>query len=60
MVSKFAIGSIVRLKSSGPEMTVQTIPTESSHFYRCQWFAGKKLEAGTFQEASLEKITETK
>lgn len=60
MSSKFAIGSIVRLKSGGPEMTVQNVPTELSNYYRCQWFAGKKLESGSFQEASLENVEEAK
>ena len=54
---KFKVGDIVKLKSGGPEMTVQKIPERSSHSYRCQWFAGKKLEAGVFPEGSLEIVT---
>ena len=37
-------------------MTIQRLPKEgSSHYdnYACQWFAGKKLEQGNFQEEQL-------
>lgn len=53
--SKFAIGDIVKLKSGGPDMTVRVAP-DSSRMYQCQWFAGKKLEAGHFPEGSLERV----
>ncbi|WP_175692748.1 YodC family protein [Burkholderia ambifaria] len=53
MALKFKIGDIVQLKSGGPEMTVQTLPYERNSRYRCQWFAGKKLESGEFPEESL-------
>lgn len=52
----FAIGDIVKLKSGGPEMTVQITPDPPSKTYRCQWFAGKKLESGPFPEDSLELV----
>lgn len=54
--SKFSVGDIVKLKSGGPEMTVQTTPDTHNKNYRCQWFAGKKLEAGPFPEDSLELV----
>jgi uncharacterized protein YodC (DUF2158 family) len=54
--SKFAVGDIVKLKSGGPEMTVQTLPEPPAKSYRCQWFAGKKLEAGSFPADSLELV----
>ena len=54
--SKFAIGDIVKLKSGGPEMTVQSLPDAPSRNYRCQWFAGKKLESGSFPQDSLELV----
>ncbi|MGC2970456.1 YodC family protein [Paraburkholderia aspalathi] len=60
MAFKFKIGDIVQLKSGGPEMTVQSIPSSTSSSYRCQWFAGKKLESGPFPEESLKPVTETK
>lgn len=56
--TKYQVGDIVRLRSGGPEMTVQTIPEDRHHHdhYRCQWFAGKKLEYGNFKEDSLELV----
>lgn len=53
MANKFVIGDIVKLKSGGPEMTVQS---HRESYYTCQWFAGKKLENGRFPEDSLEKV----
>lgn len=53
---KFAVGNIVRLKSGGPDMTVRTMPDPSATYYDCQWFAGKKLEAGRFPADSLELV----
>ena len=53
--SRFKVGDIVRLKSGGPEMTVQIVTEDDeSSGYHCQWFAGKKLESGYFPEANLE------
>lgn len=43
---RFKVGDIVKLKSGGPEMTVQSIH-EGSNNYRCQWFAGKNLRQGS-------------
>jgi uncharacterized protein YodC (DUF2158 family) len=54
--NKFAVGDIVKLKSGGPEMTIQTLPEPLAEAYRCQWFAGKKLEAGAFPSDSLELV----
>ncbi|MGJ8524327.1 hypothetical protein LMG33818_000035 [Halomonadaceae bacterium LMG 33818] len=52
----FSKGDIVKLKSGGPEMTVKK-PMEDMQgdpiTYRCQWFAGKKLEVGDFPPESL-------
>lgn len=55
----FAVGQIVKLKSGGPEMTVERVfpPSEinddPTKTYRCAWFAGKKLEHGIFPPAAL-------
>jgi uncharacterized protein YodC (DUF2158 family) len=54
----FNIGDIVTLKSGGPDMTVRKVYTKemSSDFggtYQCQWFAGKKLDSGSFPQESL-------
>lgn len=55
--NKFELGDIVKLKSGGPDMTVKEVHTkmndEFSGSYRCQWFAGKKLDMGIFPEESL-------
>ncbi|WP_140153897.1 YodC family protein [Vibrio parahaemolyticus] len=49
---------MVKLKSGGPDMTVQsTANTSGTHFY-CQWFAGKKLERGSFPADSLEYVAQ--
>ena len=54
--NSYVVGDIVKIKSGGPEMTVRTVPTEGTKFYRCQWFAGKKLEQGDFPGESLESV----
>ena len=43
-------GDLVVLKSGGPEMTVKHVYSDE---IICQWFAGKKLEQGRFDENSL-------
>lgn len=57
----FNIGDIVKLKSGGPDMTVRDINDvgNSGVYFQCQWFAGKKLESGSFRGESL-VLTETK
>lgn len=57
----FNVGDLVKLKSGGPDMTVRSlsehhISKEFTGVYSCQWFAGKKLDAGNFPEESLEKV----
>jgi len=54
----FKLGDSVYLKSGGPEMSIYDIHTKLSSddfagTYKCQWFAGKKLENGNFAEKSL-------
>jgi uncharacterized protein YodC (DUF2158 family) len=51
----FKIGEIVKLKSGGPDMTVRDINgnEEIGIYFQCQWFAGKKLESGSFRDESL-------
>lgn len=60
MSNKYKIGDIVKLKSGGPEMTVRKVDSnmggEFLGSYRCQWFAGKKLDAGVFPEESLVEV----
>lgn len=56
-LNTYDIGDIVKLKSGGPDMTVKEVITQMggqfSGSYRCQWFAGKKLDMGVFPEESL-------
>lgn len=60
-IPKYQIGDIVKLNAGGPDMTIlrrkkHTPLGQSSYFtglYECQWFAGKKLDSGEFQEPSL-------
>jgi len=49
---RFKVGDVVKLKSGGPEMTVNYRHDDGDYY--CQWFAGKKLESGQFPEDSLE------
>lgn len=56
--AKYAAGDIVTLKSGGPDMTVKEVISPSQYgekllSYKCQWFAGKKLDSGIFPEVSL-------
>lgn len=61
---KYEVGTLVKLKSGGPDMTVKSAhrhhsTNEFQGIYRCQWFAGKKAEAADFPEASLELLTKS-
>jgi uncharacterized protein YodC (DUF2158 family) len=58
MQNEFIVGDIVKIKSGGPDMTVQVIPAQTLKYYRCQWFAGKKLEFGLFPAGSLEFVVQ--
>jgi len=53
MHEEFQQGEIVRLKSGGPDMTVQG---RAGDDFVCQWFAGKKLERGFFAPETLERV----
>ncbi|MCC2605970.1 YodC family protein [Planctobacterium marinum] len=56
----YQVGDIVKLKSGGPDMAVKEVMIngydEFKGNYRCQWFAGKKLDNGVFPEESLLKV----
>ena len=56
MSATYNVGDIVTLKSGGPEMTVQVIPKDGGIYFKCQWFAGKKLEDGLFPADSLAAV----
>ncbi|MFM5011814.1 YodC family protein [Aeromonas veronii] len=59
---KFSVGDVVKLASGGPDMTIHVqVKSIGEHrefngLYKTQWFAGKKLETGTFAEETLEKV----
>ena len=55
MTKEFKTGDIVELKSGGPKMTVQEFNGGFQKFV-CQWFAGKKLERGTFLGEQLKRV----
>lgn len=60
-IQDLQVGVIVKLKSGGPDMTVEDIVTHyatqmPTGDVNCQWFAGKKLEKGRFPVASLELV----
>ncbi len=62
---KYSIGDQVQLKSGGPCMTVNESIRDftSKDFegkYRCQWFAGKKLDNGVFPEDSLQDYVDSR
>ena len=56
----FPVGTIVKLKSGGPDMTVKehihNLNKQPMFNFRCQWFAGKKLEDGVFLSDFLEVV----
>jgi len=52
MADGFEPGRVVRLKSGGPDMTVEEDAYEPGNVW-CQWFGGRKLERGKFPIASL-------
>ncbi|SQI36393.1 Uncharacterized small protein [Leminorella richardii] len=58
----YNVGDQVIIKSGGPAMTIEKVMEHhvTEDFigtYRCQWFAGKKLDMGIFPEESLESYT---
>lgn len=63
---KYKIGDIVKLNAGGPDMTISSIsrarPLSKPSFfnggYECQWFAGKKLDTGSFREEGLILVKE--
>lgn len=53
---KYVTGAIVRLKSGGPDMTVKHYDHNGQLV--CQWFAGKNLKEGRFDDDSVEVATD--
>ena len=60
--NKYSVGDMVKLNAGGPDMSVYTVSRDSSTdefkgTYRCQWFAGRKLESGVFEEECLVEVS---
>lgn len=58
--SECAVGTLVQLVSGGPVMTIEEVKTtglDAKKGVWCQWFAGKKLERGKFDPATLVPAT---
>lgn len=58
MSGKFNSGDFVQLKSGGPKMSVSTRNRMHPEHYDCKWFAGSKLNQGTFAEDELQPYQE--
>jgi uncharacterized protein YodC (DUF2158 family) len=55
MAGNLQVGSVVKLKSGGPDMTVTRIENEQGTiFVFCSWFVGTKSEKGHFPPEALE------
>jgi uncharacterized protein YodC (DUF2158 family) len=57
MAGTFKVGDWVKLAVGGPVMAVSAVLPKSMNrtepTFRCQWFAGKKLDSGDFPLESL-------
>ena len=53
--NEFVAGDLVELLSGGPIMTVNEY-VEYRDAYKCQWFAGKKLDSGEFKFSQLKRV----
>jgi len=56
-VGEYKVGDIVQLKSGGPKMTIDGIEEGE---YLCKWFAGSKVEWGSFKPETLKPDEELK
>ena len=54
-MAKFTPGTIVRLKSGGPKMTVGSEATPGN-YVNCQWFRGKELMSGQFAVDAIKPV----
>lgn len=61
---KYKIGDRVKINVGGPDMVIYQVNDSGIEGfkgnYKCQWFAGKKLDNGIFQEDSLVSVSEEK
>ncbi len=56
-MDEFEVGDVVRLKSGGPKMTIQSFRAPHEDYF-CKWFAGKKMKSGYFDKATFKKVKE--
>lgn len=60
MTQELVAGDVVRLKSGGPDMTVEEVANfewgGDRMKAKCKWFEGKQLKEEVFELTSLEKI----
>ncbi len=55
--AKYKVGDKVKLNVGGPDMAVNEVHSGlAGTSYRCKWFAGKKLEVGSFVEEMLDAV----
>jgi len=53
----FKVGDVVRLKTGGPEMTVEAVEARSPDVI-CTWFAENAPRHGRFKALLLQKVVE--
>ena len=54
MSQEIKLGTVVKLKSGGPWMTVDNYAPYQPGFFVCLWFVGDQIKGGTFSAASLD------
>lgn len=53
-MADFKIGDVVRLKSGGPKMTVDSLKGKDT--VQCRWFEDKQVRSAEFSSESLKKV----
>jgi uncharacterized protein YodC (DUF2158 family) len=58
MAKQIKVGSIVKLKSGGPKMTVEAVFRDVSKetYVQCSWFEGDKRVEGQFGLEAIETV----
>lgn len=51
--AEIKVGDVVKLKSDGPKMTVDSFAFGSDDLVRCCWFVGSSLQDAPFDKGSL-------
>jgi uncharacterized protein YodC (DUF2158 family) len=59
MADQITVGTVVELKSGGPDMTVSEVKSWNGVTTAwCDWFEGKDKKTGSFPVTSLKAVTE--